>query len=262
MDRIRNAFLYIRYKFISYGKKGHGIHSPFVYSFIKHVLCDKKEYTEYGVVESIRKKLLENNTRLQIEDIGAGSFTFSHTNRKIKDLVKISSVSKKYGRLLFRIVQYFAPDTIIELGTSIGMSTLYLASGTRAELISIEKSKALQNIAIQNIEKAGLPNVRIISNSFAIALPEIIKTLSGNFLVFIDGNHRYLPTLEYFNQFASLANEKCIIIIDDINWSGEMRKVWKDIKNNPRVSVTIDLFFMGIVFFNKGITKQNFLINF
>lgn len=263
MKNLNLLLHYCKYKIFSRHKYGHGIHSPFVFDLITTVFNDKSRYEEYDEVEKVRDILSASDKEIPVTDYGAGSKILKTESRKIKDIVKYSAVSRKFGQLLFRLVKYFKSGTILELGTSLGLSTMYMAKAHRnSRIISIEADKKLARIARQNFHEAGLLNVDVINNSFENALPGIIKGLDERSFIFIDGDHEKGSTLQYFNQIAVKSESNIIIVLDDINWSDGMREAWKEIKSDPRVTVTVDLFFMGIVFFKKGIQKQNFVIKY
>ncbi len=256
-------FRYLYYKIFSGHKYGHGIHSPFVYDLITNVFNDNKKYEEYNEIEKIRSNLCKSENTVSVTDFGAGSNKFKSNTRKIKDIAKYSSVNRKYGQLLFRLVKYFEPDTVVELGTSLGISAMYLAKGCKnTNIISIEANKNLLEIAGQNFNSAGLLNIKGINDSFENALPEIVNNSYKKLFIFIDGNHKKESTLRYYNQFLTKLHNNRIMIFDDINWSNGMREAWKEIKSDPGSKITIDLFFMGIVIFKKDIHKQNFVIRF
>ncbi len=263
MNLLHQLRHFIIYKIKSKNKHGHGIHSPYIYSFVRNVLQDRTKYKEYKNIEVIRDKLEKNRNTLNIRDDGAGSQVFKTKSREINRLVRRSSVNKKFGRLLFRIIRSYKPQTIIELGTSLGISTMYMAAANQnAQVFTIESSRSLIAKAKENFRAAGLNNIELINNVFDQALPELSIHTEPPFFAFIDGNHRYEPTLNFFNILAQVADENCVIVIDDIYWSDEMTKAWKNICSDQRVKVSIDLFFAGIIFFRKGIAKQNFVINF
>ena len=119
---------YVHYLLTAHNGKGHGVHSPFVFDFIIHVLNDKKKYDCYPKIESVRKQLLKNNNTIEVEDFGAGSAVIPFKNRMVKDIAASSLKKKKYAQLLFRVAKYYDSKTIVELGTSFGISTSYLAS--------------------------------------------------------------------------------------------------------------------------------------
>jgi predicted O-methyltransferase YrrM len=275
MDKIRFILKFLNYKLFSGHKYGHGIHSPFVFEFVTRVLNDGFRYKEYDEVEKIRRKMRSEERTILFNDYGAGSGrnrqgeTITSSGRKrsamvrIKDIARYSAVSKKFGQLLFRIVRYYRPATILELGTSLGISTMYLAMANRdTTVISIEADRNLAEIARLSVFNAGLHNVEVINDRFENALPPLIERLGNKLFVFIDGNHEKSPTLQYFNQLLVKSGSGMIMAVDDIHWSPGMGKAWQEIKSDHRVKITMDLFFMGLVFFNRGVQKQNFVIRY
>jgi predicted O-methyltransferase YrrM len=263
MEKLNLLFRYCKYKIFSRHKYGHGIHSPFIFDLITKVFNDKFRYEEYDEVEKMRDILSASDKEISVTEYGAGSKILGTESRKIKDIVKYSSVNRKFGRLLFRLVKYFNPGTVLELGTSLGISTMYMAKASKnTRVISIEGDRQLARFARQNFHKASLLNIDVINNSFENALPGIIKGLDERSFIFIDGNHEKGSTLQYFNQLSVKSGNNLIILFDDINWSAGMQEAWQQIKASPKVKITIDLFFMGIVFFKKGIEKQNFVIRY
>ncbi len=189
--------------------------------------------------------------------------------RSGKRKIKISTIARrsvkpaKYGQLLFRIVNAFKCRNIIELGTSLGISTLYLSfPDTGNQIITLEGSPEIAGIARTNFERLKRKNIRLIEGEFGVTLPKALHTLETVDLVYFDGNHRKDPTLAYFNQCLSHINENSIFIFDDIYWSREMSEAWKIIQSHPAATTTIDLFQFGIVFFRSGMTKQNFMIKY
>jgi len=255
---------YFHYYFKAQNGKGHGIHSPFVFDFIIHVLNDKKRYDCYSKIESIRRQLLKNNDGIEVEDFGAGSAVIPFKNRKIKDIASASLKKKKYAQLLFRIAKYYQCKNILELGTSFGISTSYLASASEnSTVITFEGSHNIAQIALYNFRKAGLNNIELIEGDFEKTLPLGIDIIKNVDLLFIDGNHRKEPTLSYFNSFLKKSGSQSIFIFDDIHWSREMEEAWSLVKQHDSVTLTIDLFFIGLVFFSKDFkVKQHFTIRF
>lgn len=255
---------YFNYYFRAQNGKGHGVHSPFVFDFIIHVLNDKKKYECYSKIESLRKQLLTKNTTIEVEDFGAGSAVIPFKNRKIKDIANSSLKRKKYAQLLLRIARYYQSKNIVELGTSFGISTCYLASANKnSKVTTFEGAHHIANIAIDNFKQAGLNNIELIEGNFEKTLPEIIDKIENVDLLFIDGNHRKKATLEYFDIFLKKSNTQSIFIFDDIHWSEEMEEAWKLIQQHDSVTLTIDLFFIGLVFFRKDFkVKQHFTIRF
>ncbi len=258
------AVKYLRYYVTAYNSKGHGMHSPFVYDFIKNVLNDTTEYEAYRQVEALREKMLQDHRLLAIEDMGAGSTGSNKTERSIASIAKRAAKPPKLGKLLYRIAAYYQPTTILELGTSLGITTAYLAmANKKATVLSIEGAPAIAQQAIENMAAIPVNNVTIITGNFDGTLVVQSSKLAPLKMVFIDGNHRKEPTIAYFEQLLSFMEDDTILVFDDIHWSREMEEAWKIIKAYPAVQCSIDLFFLGIIFFRKSFReKQHFIIRF
>jgi predicted O-methyltransferase YrrM len=254
---------YLDYQVTASNGKGHGIHSPFVFEFIRKVLNDKTAYPEYNEIELLRKKLLSDNTPVPMEDYGAGSRK-GPGSKSIAQITRHAARSRKYGQLLFRIAKYYRPHYILELGTSMGISTAYLASADKTSVtVTGEGNYAIASIAKDNFKESGLSNIRIITGNFDNTLPEMVAALPHIDLAFIDANHRKKPTLTYFHELLKKVTDGSIIIFDDIHWSRGMEEAWREIKAHHSVMLTIDVFFFGIVFFRHEFKeKQHFRIRF
>ncbi len=256
---------YLRYYFTAANGKGHGIHSPFVFDLIKNVLNDKTKYAAYKEVELQRSLLLGNETIITVEDFGAGSTKGLTKQRVVQQIAATSLKPKKYAQLLFRLVNYFQPKQILELGTSLGITTAYLAKAKpEAAVTTMEGSVAIAKIAEEHFRKLNLQNVRIITGNFEETLAATIASSSQSFnFIFIDGNHRKEPTLRYFEQLLLKAGDDTIFVFDDIHWSKEMEEAWEQIKQHAAVTLTVDLFFIGLVFLRKEQKeKEHFIIRF
>ena len=255
---------YLQYYFIAFNGKGHGMHSPFVFEFITKVLNDKTNYPGYERVEALRDQLLNDHTILDVEDFGAGSMMDKKNKRSISSIAKNAAKSKKFGQLLFRMVKYYQPKTILELGTSLGITTSYLSMAKPdARLITMEGSKEIAEVAKRNFRDLETSNIEITEGDFDNTLSSVVRDLSSVDFVFLDGNHRQEPTERYFKELLPKTNNDSILVIDDIHWSSEMEAAWENIKKDATVTCSIDLFFIGIVFFRKEFKeKQHFVIRF
>jgi predicted O-methyltransferase YrrM len=258
------AFKYLNYYLTASNGKGHGIHSPFVFDFITKVLNDKKEYADYEKAEDLREKLLQNRTVLTINDYGAGSSLSGSNERSVASIAKHTVKSKKYGQLLYRIVKYYQPRTIIELGTSLGVTTSYLSlAAPGSTIITLEGATEVAKVATKNFERLDLKNIRTIEGNFDYTLPAVLYQLPTVDFAFIDGNHRREPTENYFHWLLEKSNNESIFIFDDIHWSREMEKAWHHIKEHFAVCCSIDLFSIGIILFRQEFReKQHFTIQF
>jgi predicted O-methyltransferase YrrM len=244
-------------KFFSYylaasNGKGHGVHSPFVFDFIINVLNDKRQFYAYKELEQLRKELMSNKTLLTIEDFGAGSTVTKSNQRRVDNIARSALKPKKFGQLMFRMVDYYKAQTIVELGTSLGITTGYLASGNlKGQVFTFEGARQVAEVAIENFKRLSLDNIKIIEGNFDDTLQDQLQQLPTVDVAFVDGNHRKEPTIQYFEQLLKNASESSIFIFDDIHWSEEMEEAWKHIQQHAAVTLTIDLFFIGIVFFRK-----------
>ena len=258
------AISYVKYYVSASNGKGHGMHSPFVFEFITKVLIDKTSYPEYEKVEALRSQLFKDDIVLNVEDFGAGSGIDKKNKRTISSIAKNAAKPKKFGQLLFRMVKYYQPATILELGTSLGITTSYLSlAKPEARLITMEGSKEIAEAAKRNFRNLEIKNPEIIEGNFDNTLSAVVRVLSSVDFAFVDGNHRKEPTERYFKELLAKTNNDSILVFDDIHWSGEMEAAWETIKKNVAVTCSIDLFFIGIIFFRKEFReKQHFIIRY
>lgn len=259
--RIKFLLDYIRYYFSSTNE--HGVHSPFVYNLLTTVIQSKNSYYYFDEIAALRNELLNDRAEITITDLGAGSKVSSSRKRKISDIARHSSKPEKYGKLLSRLVDHFQPSTILELGTSLGISTMYLAAAKRkVKVITIEGCPQTAALAQQNFDKMKLDNVELITGNFDDVLSSALQKLGKVDLAFFDGNHRKEPTLKYFNEVLPFTHNDSVLIFDDIHWSDEMKEAWEEIKAHSKVNVTIDLFMMGIIFFRSEQREEHFVLRF
>lgn len=261
---VQLAFKYVKYYLTASNGKGHGIHSPFVFDFITNVINDSRHFYAYDSIEDCRQQIMENNKVLTIEDFGAGSTVTKSNERKVKDIARSALKPKKFGQLMFRMVNYFGSATIAELGTSLGITTAYLASGNlTGNVFTFEGAKQVAEIAKQNFNDLALHNVCVIEGNFDDTLPQQLNKMRSVDFAFVDGNHRKEPTIRYFKQLLEKSTEFSVFIFDDIHWSEEMEEAWDYIQQHAAVKLTIDLFFIGIVFLRKEQkVPQHFVIRF
>ncbi len=254
---------YLQYKLKA--KNEHGIHSPFVFTLYTEVIKTKEKYYAYDELNKLRLQLLRNNKVIEVTDLGAGSKKLNK-KRKISDIARVSVVQKKYGELLFRLVNYFQPKTILELGTSLGLSALYMSKAApQAELITVEGCPNTFAFAKQFLEDNnfsplrgdgnmseghGRRGVNLVNTPFESIFENIFAEKKFDF-VYLDGNHTYEATIKYFNLLLKHTQPNSVLIFDDIYWSPGMTKAWEEIKGHSSVTLSIDLFKMGLIFFRK-----------
>jgi predicted O-methyltransferase YrrM len=263
-SKLQLATKYLKYYLTASNGKGHGIHSPFVFDFITKVLNDEREFYAYKSVSQLKSRLETDGEIVEVQDFGAGSVAGNYKQRSISSIAKNAAKPGKYGRLLFRIASYYKPSVTIELGTSLGLSAAYLAMGnTNGKVITCEGAPAIAAMAKKNFQSLDITNINVVEGNFDETLPVLLQHTPQVDLAFVDGNHRKAPTLRYFEQLLGKAHPQSIFIFDDIHWSEDMEAAWEDIKNHPRVMLTIDLFFIGLVFFRTDFkVKQHFVIRF
>jgi predicted O-methyltransferase YrrM len=254
---------YLKYILLSHHRRGHGIHSPFVFDLVSRVFRNKIDPDIVFTVEQARKKLISDKRTIFVKDLGSRSELLKTNLKKVSDIARRSPVPLKYGVLLSNMAAEFGKPLIIELGTSFGISTMYMAASREDVTVStIEGCPEIAEIAKQNFIEAGLKNITALVGAFDNILPGYAINGIKPGMVFIDGNHRKEPVLKYFNEMAELSDSKTVIIIDDINYSREMAEAWNEIKLHEKVSVSIDIFRMGILFFREGINHNDYIIRY
>ncbi len=255
------------FKHLLRSKSKFKIHSPFIYELITKIFISKIPLSISEKVTSERKKLSANTTQLKIVDFGAGSVLNASKQKesfkKVNEIAKTALLKQKYANLLFNLIKHSQPKTIVELGTSLGMTTSIMAlAAPKSKLFSLEGCESIASVAQQNITNWGIDNVSIKVGEFDETIPAVISNLDNVDFVFFDGNHRKEPTIDYFERFLPYKQNDTIFVFDDIHWSKGMSEAWEYIKNHPDTVVTLDLFQMGIVFFRKELSPQHFIYRF
>ncbi|MGZ3864945.1 MAG: O-methyltransferase [Bacteroidia bacterium] len=257
---------YIRYKLKSGSE--HSIHSPFVFKLYCEVIKTQEKYYAFEVLNKLRQQLLNNNEIIEVIDLGAGSKKLSN-KRKISEIAEVSVVRQKYGELLFRLINHFKPNYILELGSSLGLSAVYMHSAApNAELITVEgcpNTHLFTKILFDRhpeLVSGSAGKVNLVNSDFATFFNSIDQNKKFDF-AYIDGNHTYEATIKYFHELLKLTHQNSVLIFDDIYWSEGMTKAWEEIKSHAQVTVTIDLFKFGIVFFRKeNKQKEHFTLRY
>lgn len=238
----------------------HSIHSPFFFDFYVNVIKASKQDEGHEPVEAIRTSLLENKTPIEMADLGAGSHRHNG-NTTIAQVAKVSLSSVRLSNLYERICHYNDSKYIVELGTAMGINTLYLANNNSKKVFTFEGSQSLINIALTHFELFDKQNIKLIEGNIDKTLPQFLQATDKINFVLMDANHRYEPTIRYFNQLVRRLNEKSIVVIDDIHWSEEMEKAWKELHKHELVYGSIDLYRCGILFFDPALNKQHFILS-
>ena len=247
-------------KFLLKSTNQHGVHSPFVFDLITKCFYAKTDSDKSSKIKHYRNELLQNKNLITVTDFGKGSKIFKSNRREVSKIAKIAGISKKRSELLIKIVAYFNSVKILEIGTSLGIGTASLAIGnSNSQITTLEGCKNTSSIAQEQFKKFGLNHIYISVGDFNETLSKSLKNNSYD-LIYFDGNHQKKPTIDYFEQCLQSIHNESVFIFDDIHWSKEMQETWEIIKNNPLVTVTLDTYFWGFVFFRKEQVKEHFTI--
>lgn len=235
---------------------GHGVHSPFVFDLITNVIEQKHPYYAYAKIESLRERILSNDTEVFVDDFGTGKSGF----RKLSKIAKRSLKSAKEAQLLHRLAVASAPQNIVELGTSLGLTTAYLASvNSKIPCYSLEASPELLKIASQTLQNCGFANVTLLSGDILSTLPLLLSKISYLGFVFFDANHTKEATLVYFKLCIPKINKDTVFVFDDIHSTKGMDEAWGEIISHPQVRLSLDLYSFGVVYFNTSLNKQHYV---
>jgi predicted O-methyltransferase YrrM len=254
---------YLEYFFTAGHLRGYGLHSPFMFSFYKRVIA-RPARKDLSRVRRRHRQLKRDKRLVHCPaEWGAGSMRLKTGGEKLRRIVRHSSVSYKYGRILYNLVREFQPETILELGTSVGVSTMYLAEGRpQAALYTLEGCPDKMAVANENGQVLNHPGIHFLEGEFEQTLTGLLPQTGPLDMVFIDGNHQKAPTLNYFSLLEPYLHDHSIVIVDDIYWSPEMKEAWKRIREHPGVKVSVDLYRMGILFFREELYPQRFKIRY
>ncbi len=251
------------FQYLLHSGNRHSVHSPFVYQLLTETIAPRRNWANTEAIEALRAELYRDKRHIEVQDYGAGSHQGLGKRRLIKKIAKISGRSRRSGQLLYRLAHTLKPKNILELGTSLGLSTCYLAAGhPEAHIQTIEGCPETAKIAFENFYRLKIKNIKQRIGNFDELLPKILGEQNSIDMVLIDGNHRYQPTMQYLQHCIGHGHNHSLIVVDDIHWSEEMQQAWEDIKKHPKVRVTIDLFDLGLIFLRKEQVKQDFILRY
>lgn len=247
---------YFRHFFQAH-RKGHGIHSPFAYQLCEEVFYNRHPFYELKRLRDLRQSLSQNNTIIRVEDFGAGSKVFKSNERVVSQLVKSGTSSVKQSEILFRLSNFLNAKTSLELGTSIGLNALYLAMvNSSHKVVSVEGSAELAAFASKLANDHHCKNLEIKHAKFDEILPTLLPQLHSIDLLYIDGNHTYEATMRYLQLALPYMNKTGVVVLDDIYWSQGMTKAWKEACELPQVTLSIDGFYFGMLFFKEELKEK------
>ena len=239
----------------------HSLHSPFLFEFYSDLIKNLDKRTT-NQIELLRHELLKNHSTIDFQELGAGSRVSNSSQRKISSIAKHSTTPLKFSLFLKELIIKYDNRKVLELGTSLGLNTLYMSENKDIEITTIEGEPSIAQLAKNHFERLNRKNIKLIKNSIDEAISSNQLADCKWDMIYMDANHSYAPTLKYFDYFSTKVNNKGVIVIDDIHWSQGMSQAWKEIKSKPEVSLTLDLFEAGLAFINKDLPKEDYVLKF
>ena len=234
---------------------------PFIYNLYENVFNSSPSHPYEEKIEALRDTLKSSTQYISTGHFGAGSQVNPNTRRKVSSIAKYGLTKKKYSLILSKLIDYLEATHLVELGTSLGINTLYMAKGEMVNVSTFEGSEALLSIARDNFQHMGKHNISLIPGDIDETLPRYLEQAKLVDLAFVDANHTYKSTLGYFNILLTHSHHNTCLIFDDIYWSEEMSKAWQAIHQDPRVTLSIDIYQMGLVFINPALSKQHYTLD-
>lgn len=188
---------------------GYGVHSPFAFNLITHVIYERTPYYKYEELEKMQKQQAREKDR--------------HWRYE----------SKKVKRLLFRLVNYVQPDTVVDAGT-LSASALYLQAGKEAA--DYTPASDLSDLFLEG----GVPVDFLYLHDYR--RPQFVE--------------------EVFRLCAARTRSKSLFVIEGIRYTPQMHALWKRMRQDERAGITFDLYDLGLIFFDKTKLKQDYIVNF
>lgn len=252
---------YLRHLLVA--RTRHGVHSPFVFRLVEEVLRQGGPIATMQDVEGLRRSLLRDPRRMRVTDLGAGSRVLPESERRVSDIARNALATPRKAAILYKLARHFKPEHTLELGTSLGLSTMYLARGAApGKVITIEGCPAIHRLASEHFAHFGQENITALEGDFRAVLPNVLQALPRLDLAYIDGHHAEEPTLDYFDHCLAKAHNDTVFVLDDIHWSRGMARAWETVKAHPQVTVTIDLHDMGLVFLRQEQAREHFTLRY
>ncbi|MGK7395118.1 MAG: O-methyltransferase [Candidatus Cyclobacteriaceae bacterium M3_2C_046] len=262
--KVQHLKMAVRYfKYFLKAIDEYSLHAPFIYEVYTALIKNDQQQDDLEVFKQVKQQLLQDKTLLEVTDLGAGSIYFNQARRPVKKVTRHSLSSEKQSRLLHRLIARYQPETIIELGTSLGLNTLYMASGNPGgKTFTLEGCPNTATMAMSLFKNFPQYNIHLIKGNIDQTFPTLLKQIDQADFIYFDANHSYQATVNYFNQALAKVNNNTIFAIGDIHWSDSMEKAWAEISMHPRVTLSIDLFQSGLLFFRPLYLKQHYILEY
>lgn len=242
----------------------HSLHPPFVYQLYTRAIKPDTADPSFVAIEQQRKVLLKNNSTIRITELGAGSSVNRRPARAISDIARNSLTTPAFSRLLYRLISYMQASTILELGTSLGINTLYLAAAApQGQVYTLEGCPHTAAIARQLFKDSGVENIKLLEGSIDETLPLLLQQEKPRIdAAYLDANHTYEASIRYFEMLLPFLHERSFLVFDDIYWSEGMQQAWQEMRQHPRVSLSLDLYDAGILFFQPGLQPAHYVLEY
>lgn len=259
------VWAYIRHALTAWNTTGEGIHSPYLFHLVRFVLRDRNAYYCFAQIERRRELLLACKDELDVVDYGSAGFKDGkHVRRSVCGIAKNHLENARIAQMLFRLVNFMGenekrPLRILELGTSLGVTTAYMASAdSRNQVITLEGSEAVLSVAKGVWRALKIENIEWHEGNIDDSL--FIYARDPLDLAYVDANHTYEATMRYVTHLLPLMTEKGVVVIDDIHYSPQMNRAWEELKADPRVTTSFDLYHCGLLFVDKHYLKRHYRI--
>lgn len=260
---------WLRHQLTARNSGGHGIHSPYLFEWVRMVMNDPHRFYAWDKIEQVHERLLSDERELVFVDYGSGASVKGEERvLKVCDIAKTSLSKKKYAQMLARLVNWLGTSdkpetrslTIVELGTSLGITTAYMAAmDSRNKVVTYEGCSAVSSIARETWKALGIRNIDCRVGEIQVDV--LSADLQQVDVVFVDANHTYAGTRAYLNILLEKVHAKSVIVIDDIHYSPAMEQAWREICADERVTSSMDLYQMGMLFFDPHFWKRHYVLN-
>ncbi|MDF9796725.1 putative O-methyltransferase YrrM [Catalinimonas alkaloidigena] len=241
----------------------HSLHAPFVYRFYTELVKQDQHEQIFKEIENFRSIFLKDKNTITVKSPGAQSRVSQNNRRQVSSIASYSLGDAKFCRLLYRLISDQKPNIIIELGASLGITTLYLsAANPSATIYTFEGCPETAHLARKLFKTWKIKNIHLIEGNIDDTLPLILSECDSVDFAYMDANHRYQPTLNYYEWLKEKSHERSIFVLDDIYWSSGMQKAWKELYKQAEVRLSLDIFDAGLLFFTPLKKKQHYLLSF